>query len=349
MNDGDGPDLPECPDLPEGPDLFKGPRGTDRGHLRDGHLRDVRAGHLRDGHLRDGHLRDGHLRDALLPDAGLPTVPDLLATDALLDRLGRHEATDGDLRDAVSLLLDRYALHADPETAGVRGLELPRVEDLPGEPPATATSPDAPRVLLARRRTVERLGRGTAAACAVLALFGGTAAVAATGGADVTGSAAAEPIAGGDGAPGFRLGGTFTSWLTGTPEDRAESALRRLTEQATEGDPEKAAAAAAAARRLAGDLRASGASVQLAAQADAFATTVQQAIERGADVAQALDGPVRPPGVTVDPALVSPTSSTLPGVISQGLRQTAGPDGPYAPTSPTASPGTSGAATPTPG
>ncbi|NAZ83754.1 hypothetical protein GTR02_18230, partial [Kineococcus sp. R8] len=44
------------------------------------------------------------------------------------------------------------------------------------------------------------------------------------------------------------------------------------------------------------------------------------------DGAQALDGPVRPPGVTVDPALVSPTSSTLPGVISQGLRQTAGPD-----------------------
>ncbi len=75
------------------------------------------------------------------------SVPDLLATDALLDRLGRHEATGGDLADAVARLLDSYALHADPETAGVRPVELP---DLDAELEHEPAHVPAPRVLLAR-------------------------------------------------------------------------------------------------------------------------------------------------------------------------------------------------------
>jgi len=334
VNDGDGPDLPE------------GPEAGDRGHLRDGHLRDAQAGHLRDGHLRDGHLRDGHLRDALLTDAGaLPTVPDLLATDALLDRLGRHEATAGDLRDTVARLLHGFALHADPETAGVRGLPLPDVADLPAA--SADGAPGAPRVLVARRRTIERLGRGTAAACAVLALFGGTAAVAATGGGTSLLPRPAAGVAAGAGAPTFSIGGSIITFITGSTEDRAASALQRLTEQATGGDTQQAAAAAQAARRLAVDLRASGASPQLVQQAEAFAGAVQQAITDGTDVGQALQPAAGTlPDTVVDPLPASPTTSTLPYVINQGLRSAAGP-GPWAPTAPTSSSSSSATASET--
>ncbi|NIZ91996.1 hypothetical protein [Kineococcus rubinsiae] len=353
MNDGDGPDLPEGPTTPDGPTAPEGPAAGDRGHLRDGHLRDVRAGHLRDGHLRDGHLRDGHLRDGhlrddLLADVGaLPTVPDLLATDALLDRLGRHQATEGDLRDTVAGLLDRFARHADPETAGVRGLELPTVEDLPAAP----VTSDAPRVLLARRRTIERLGRGTAAACAVLALFGGTAAVAATGGSALPSLPAIAPAASADGQP-LSIGGSILTFITGTTEDRAEATLHRLRAQATGGDRGQAVAAAAAARQLAQDLRASGASAVVVARADDFAERIQGALTSGGDVDQALAATAPPQGVAVGPFPAPPTVSTLPYVITEGFRRTAGgapgiPGVPWAPRSPTAAPTASpGSSTP---
>ena len=150
-----------------------GPTGRRRGHLRG-----VRgeAGRTPDGSTRDDETYETHddfeLGGGSVDDNSF-SVPDLLATDALLDRLGRHEATGGDLADAVARLLDSYALHADPETAGVRPVELPDLDTHVEQEPAHVP---APRVLLARRRTIQRLGRGTVAAAAVLTLLGGTAA-----------------------------------------------------------------------------------------------------------------------------------------------------------------------------
>ncbi|WP_369069349.1 hypothetical protein [Kineococcus terrestris] len=121
--------------------------------------------------------RRGHLREQR---EAAPTVPELLATDALLDRLGNHTATEEDLRDVLARVLDGYALHADPRTAGVRAVPLP--EELPApeaEPPGEVRAGHL-RVLTARRRTLQRAARGGAAVAAALALLGGTAAAAAT-------------------------------------------------------------------------------------------------------------------------------------------------------------------------
>ncbi|WP_432548705.1 hypothetical protein [Kineococcus sp. SYSU DK004] len=121
---------------------------------------------------RRGHLREQ--RDAA------PTVPELLATDALLDRLGSHTATEEDLRDVLARVLDGYALHADPRTAGVRPLQLPEELPAPGAEPPGEVRAGHLRVLTARRRTLRRAARGGAAVAAALALLGGTAAAAAT-------------------------------------------------------------------------------------------------------------------------------------------------------------------------
>ncbi|PRY15828.1 hypothetical protein [Kineococcus rhizosphaerae] len=179
------------------------------------------------------------------------SVPDLLATDALLDRLGRHESTESDLRDAVARLLDSYALHADPETAGVRPVDLPGLEAVVAEA-ATAPAPSAPRILLAQRRTLQRLGRGTAAAAAVLALLGGTAAAAATGAGPL-----GEQTDGGTTSFAAQLPGWFPDTVFnafgGTPTERVQRELKQARKEAASGDSEAATARLQNLQRQIGD------------------------------------------------------------------------------------------------
>ncbi|WP_432542743.1 hypothetical protein [Kineococcus sp. SYSU DK002] len=271
-----------------------------RGGRRRGHLRGVRG----DATSTTGTTTDETTSDQAGGDVDVDdnsfSVPDLLATDALLDRLGRHEATTGDLSDAVARLLDSYALHADPETAGVRPVELP---DLDGAGLAPEHVP-APRVLLARRRTLQRLGRGTVAAAAVLTLLGGTAAAAATG---------VGPLGDRDGRVAASFASQLPGWFpdtvfqafAGTPAERVQRELSQVQALAQAGDDESASARLKNLRR------------QLDG-ADVDAAVVQRVDEALAVLAAegdltgvALDAPTGSP--TASPT-GSPTGTTLADV-----------------------------------
>lgn len=213
---------------------------------------------------RRGHLRE--VRD------GLPTVPELLATDSLLDRLGRHQTTEGDLDDAVARILDTYARNADPETAGVRPLQLPALAEVLAEPETPQAAPvREPRVLTARRRTLERIGRGGLAAAAVLALMGGTAAAAATGGGALHGPAGAT------GAVSASVSAGLPDWVPdavfevfgGTTEQRASNTLAQARQLASSGDPEDRAKALATATQVVEDLKSADAPLSVLASAQA--------------------------------------------------------------------------------
>jgi len=230
------------------------------------------------------------------------SVPDLLATDALLDRLGRHESTDGDLRDTVARILDAYALHADPETAGVRPVELP---DLDTVVPVLPTASE-PRVLLARRRTLQRVGRGTAAAAAVLALLGGTAAAAATG---------AGPLGERQGEVAVSVASQLPGWFPdtvyrafgGTPEQRVERELDKARAEAQGGDSESAKA------RL----------QNLQEQLGGSVVSTDLALEVDQTLADIEDGQVAAPSALPTGApTASPTGSTLADVVKQGAPTT---------------------------
>ncbi|NAZ78399.1 hypothetical protein GTQ99_23750, partial [Kineococcus sp. T13] len=168
------------------------------------------------------------------------SVPDLLATDALLDRLGAHRATDGDLGDTVARLLDAYALHADPDTAGVRHLPIDEIVAASEAEPEPGPV-EAPRVLLARRRTLQRLGRGGAATAAVLALLGGTAAAAATGAGSLGARGGPVSTAVSAQLPEWFPDTVFTA-IAGTPTERAQRELQQAVREARAGDPEAALA-----------------------------------------------------------------------------------------------------------
>ncbi|MFD0483537.1 hypothetical protein ACFQ46_13110 [Kineococcus sp. GCM10028916] len=312
-------------------------------------------GHLRDGHLRAGHLRG--VRGSATNDANdligrgggdvddaFVSVPDLLATDALLDRLGSHDTTDADLRDAVARLLDSYALHADPLTAGVRPVQVPdlalEVEDLPAPVPA-------PRVLLASRRTLRRIGHGGAAAAAVLALLGGTAAAAATG---------AGSIAGQDGRTGSSAAAQLPGWFPdtvfrafgGTPEQRVEREVAQAKQEARSGDSQ---AAIARMTNLAKQIDASG-------EVDpAVAATVTQTLTAlQSDVDGTAVGPTSAPAPSSVPPSPAPPTPTPGGTSLADVVNAASPtpsSTPWVPTQtpvPTTAPtGATGTATGTPG
>ncbi|WP_432493991.1 hypothetical protein [Kineococcus gypseus] len=263
----------------------------------------------------------GHLRG----EREVPTVPELLATDALLDRLGAHRATEGDLADTVARLLDAYATHADPETAGVRPLELP--EPAPGEELPAAPGAPAPRVLVARRRTLERLGRGTAAACAVLALLGGTAAAAATGGSGLTGSATAI------GSPVTAVlpewfGDRVMQALGGTAKQRVEREVRQAQVVAERGNRQ------AAVERLGSfleRLRSAEGDPQLVRQVE---YTLRR-LERETPVPLAVDAP----SSTSSTGLASPdgtASVTLPELVQSSGDASATPSAPTTEATPAA-------------
>ncbi|WP_432483526.1 hypothetical protein [Kineococcus esterisolvens] len=252
------------------------------------------------GHLRGdrGHLRGGR---------GLPTVPDLLATDALLDRLGSHRAGEDDLQDTVARLLNSYALHADPLTAGARALELPVVEGAGA--PAGGSSPAAPepRVLMARRRTLERLGRGTAAACAVLALLGGTAAAAATSGGhpDAVAGEVASPVT-----------ANLPAWfpdrvleaLGGTVKQRVQRELAQARADASSGEHEEAVERVS---EVLTTLRTVDGDPQLV-------RSVQDALEQLQEQAAAAGVPVTgpaPAGASAPTGVPAPPR-TLPGLVA---------------------------------
>ena len=262
---------------------------------------DPTAGHLRDGHLRDGHLRDGHLRAVGGPaDDGSVSLPDLLATDALLDRLGRHDATAADLRDGLARLLDSYALHADPETAGVRPVEIPDLGT--GAEDLTATTPRSPRVLTASRRTLQRVGRGTAAAAAVLALLGGTAAAAATGTGSLTGPDRGTAAAAAAQLPGWFPDTVFRAF-GGTPEQRVARELAQAQKEFDAGDHR---AALARVQNLAEQLSGSD------AVDEDLATTVTQTL----DALRAAG----PDDVAVDPGSAPvPSDAPTPGPTGTSL------------------------------
>ncbi|NAZ85614.1 hypothetical protein GTR00_05775, partial [Kineococcus sp. T90] len=297
----------------------------------------------------------GHLRGER---EVLPTVPELLATDALLDRLGAHRATEGDLGDTVVRLLDAYALHADPETAGVRPVQLPR--DLRGAPAQAPAEPAAaPRVLVARRRTLERLGRGAAASAAVLALLGGTAAAAATGGhhADPTARTVQSPVA--SVLPGW-FPDEVMEVLGGTVKQRVDRELDLARADARSGRPE---AAVQRVSKVLTDLRRSGrVRSPLVEQVESTLQALQQAAGQPVST-------LPPPAPGTLPALVAattqpaevvprwvapmaPTAPALPGAAdgsgvdtaTPGARPTAVPSAPAG--TPTATPSGTPAATP---
>ncbi len=294
-----------------GGDTTGGPTGRRRGHLRG-----VRgqAGQTPDGSTTtrrdDDETHDEFELGGGTVDDNSFSVPDLLATDALLDRLGRHEATGGDLADAVARLLDSYALHADPETAGVRPVELP---DLDAELEHEPAHVPAPRVLLARRRTIQRLGRGTVAAAAVLTLLGGTAAAAAT---------SVSPLGGPGGSVSASIASQLPGWFpdtvfsvfAGSPTERAQREIVQAQAAALAGDSEGAKARLKYLQRQLDDTSVDPQVVQqvqqvLAALEDDDLDSVAGSVPTGSPTGSPTASP-SPTGTSlVDVATVTPTAS----------------------------------------
>ncbi|MFB9377326.1 hypothetical protein ACFFKU_15415 [Kineococcus gynurae] len=284
-----------------------------------------------------GPRRRGHLRSVA---EGGPSVPDLLETDALLDRLGSHESTDADLQDPVGRLLHGFALFSDPFTAGARPVvvELPAAE----ADEAAPVEVPAPRVLVARRSALQTFGRGTAAACAIVGLFAGTAAAASTS-TDALGTLTQRVSASADAARPS-VPAPILEFFAGSPEERVIKVVQRAKVSASVGNVAGAQAqVAAVAEQLDAASRDPGliqggllgedptALGLLLETVNAAATDLAVSGEISEETAAGLE--VLP---TAAPAPAQ-TPQTLTDVIIAGITQSATP-GPYAPLSPTASP-----------